>query len=429
MSSFSIALSGLTAASTDLDVTANNIANADTIGFKGSRAEFADVYASGAVNLNTSVVGEGVRVASTAQQFTQGNITTTSSNLDLAISGDGFFTLQDANGLEYTRNGEFSENSAGDVVTASGQALQVYPPLVNGGFNTGALSNLNLQTAQSAPLATTTGTVILNLPAGAATPTDLAADGFVSTDSATYNQSTSTTVYDSLGNAYPATMYFTALPTVAVLPTAGPPATPGVPASPPNTWAVNMTVNGTPVGAAQTLTFNNAGALTAPAGGAVTFAGYTPPDGAQAMSMNFNFGQTTQYGGSFGVTSITQNGYATGQLSTVAIDGSGIVSAVYTNGRTTQLGQLAMANFPNPQGLEQLGNTNWASTFTSGTVVQGTASSASFGSIQAGALESSNVDLTTELVNMITAQREFDSNAQVITTANQESQTVIGIDH
>jgi flagellar hook protein FlgE len=160
---------------------------------------------------------------------------------------------------------------------------------------------------------------------------------------------------------------------------------------PPDTWAVNVTVNGTTVGTAQNLTFNSAGALVTPASGALAFNGYQPPDGGAVMNMSFNFGQTTQYGGSFGVTSITQNGYATGQLSTVAIDASGIVSAVYTNGRTTQLGQLAMANFPNPQGLKQLGDTNWASTFDSGDVVQGTASSAGFGSIQAGALESSNV--------------------------------------
>jgi flagellar hook protein FlgE len=407
MSSFSIALSGLTASSSDLDVTANNIANADTVGFKESRAEFADVYASGAVNLNTSVTGEGVRLASTAQQFTQGNISTSSSNLDLAISGDGFFTLQSPQGLVYSRNGQFAEDSSGNVVSSTGQALQVYPPLVNGGFNTGALSDLNLQTAQSAPQATSTGTAILNLPAGATVPT---VAPFDPTNSLTYNQSTSTTVYDSLGNAYPATMYFTQ--TAA-----------------PNVWAVNLTVNGTQVGAAQDLTFSNTGAQTVPAGGGLTFAGFNPPDGGQAMTMNFNFGQTTQYGGAFGVTSITQNGYATGQLSTVAIDPTGIVSAVYTNGRSTELGQLAMANFPNPQGLKQLGDTNWSQTFTSGNVVQGTASSAGFGSIQSGALESSNVDLTTELVNMITAQRSFDANAQVITTANQESQTVIGIDH
>ena len=407
MSSFSIALSGLTASSSDLDVTANNIANADTVGFKESRAEFADVYASGAVNLNTSVTGEGVRLASTAQQFTQGNISTSSSNLDLAISGDGFFTLQSPQGIVYSRNGQFAEDSNGNVVSSTGQALQVYPPLVNGGFNTGALSDLNLQTAQSAPQATSTGTVILNLPAGATVPT---VAPFNPTNSLTYNQSTSTTVYDSLGNAYPATMYFTQ--TAA-----------------PNVWAVNMTVNGTAVGPAQDLTFSNTGAQTVPAGGGLTFAGYNPPDGGQAMSMDFNFGQTTQYGGAFGVTSITQNGYATGQLSTVAIDPTGIVSAVYTNGRSTELGQLAMANFPNPQGLKQLGDTNWSQTFTSGNVVQGTASSAGFGSIQSGALESSNVDLTTELVNMITAQRSFDANAQVITTANQESQTVIQISH
>jgi len=277
--------------------------------------------------------------------------------------------------------------------------------LVNGGFNTGALSNLNLQTAQSAPQATTTGTVILNLPAGSPVPT---VAPFNPNNSLTYNQSTSTTVYDSLGESYPATMFFSQ---TAV----------------PNVWSVNMTVNGTVVGAAQNLTFSNTGAQTVPAGGGLTFAPFAPPDGAQAMSMAFNFGQTTNYGGSFGVTSITQNGFATGQLSTVAIDTSGIVSAVYTNGRSTQLGQLAMANFPNPQGLKQLGDTDWSETFTSGNVVQGTANSAGFGSIQSGALESSNVDLTTELVNMITAQRSFDANAQVITAANAESQTVIQV--
>ena len=407
MSAFSIALSGLTAASTNLDVTSNNIANADTIGFKGSRAEFADVYANSAASLNSSETGEGVRVAATAQQFTQGNISTTSSNLDLAISGSGFFTLQDANGISYTRNGEFSEDQNGNVVTSTGQLLQVYPPLANGGFNTGALSNLNLQTAQSAPAATTGGTVTLNLPAGSTQPTQTPFDP---TNGATYNQSTSTTVYDSLGNAYPATFYFSQTAT-------------------PNVWAVNLTVNGTAVGAAQNLTFNNSGALVTPANGGLTFAPYAPADGAASMSLDFNFGTSTSYGGGFGVTALTQNGFATGQFSSVAIDPSGIVSAVYTNGRATQLGQLAMANFANPQGLKQLGDTNWSATYSSGNAVQGTAGSAGFGNVQAGALESSNVDLTTELVNMITAQRAFDSNAQVITTANQESQTVIQISH
>jgi flagellar hook protein FlgE len=408
MASFSIALSGLTAASSDLDVTANNVANANTIGFKDSRAEFADVYASGAVNLNTSVVGEGVRQSNTAQQFTQGNITTTSSNLDLAISGDGFYTLHDANGYVYSRNGQFSEDKSGNVVSATGQALQVYPPLVNGGFNTGTMTNLNLQTAQSAPQATTTGSAILNLPANATVPT---VAPFDPNNSLTYNQSTSATVYDSLGNAYSATFFFSQTNVTDV-------------------WNVNMAINGTQVGATQKLTFSPTGSVTAPAGGGLTFAGFNPPGGAaQNMSLAFNFGQTTQYGSQFGVTSITQNGYATGQLSTVSIDPSGIVSAVYTNGRSTQLGQLALANFPNPQGLKQLGDTNWSETFTSGTVVHGVAAAAGFGTIQSGALESSNVDLTTQLVDMITAQRSFQANAQVITTANQLSQTVINITH
>ena len=408
MASFDIALSGLTAASSDLDVTANNVANADTIGFKESRAEFADVFAAGAVNLNTSPVGEGVRLSTTAQQFTQGNISTSGSNLDLAISGDGFFTLQDpSSGVVYTRNGQFSEDKNGNVVTATGQALQVYPPTSTGGFNTGALTDLNLQTAQSTPLATSAGTVILNLPAGSTPPTGGA---FNPTNPATYNQSTSTTVYDSLGNSYPATFFFTQTATSGL-------------------WNVNMTVNGTLLPTTNTLQFSNTGAVTLPVGGGLNFPGFAPPDGAAAMTMNFNFGQSTQFGGGFGVTSIVQNGFATGQLSTVSIDPTGIVSAVYTNGRSTQLGQLALANFPNPQGLKQLGDTNWAETFSSGTTVAGTAGSAGFGSIQSGALEASNVDLTTQLVNMITAQRAFQANAQVITTANQLSQTVINITH
>lgn len=404
---FSIALSGLTAASSDLDVTANNIANANTIGFKESRAEFADVYAAGAVNLNTSVVGQGVRLAATAQQFNQGNITSTASNLDLAISGDGFYTLHSANGYVYSRNGQFAEDKNGNVVSSTGQALQVYPPLINGGFNTGTLTNLNLQTAQSAPLASSTGTVILNLPANSAVPT---VAPFNPANSQTYNQSTSTSVYDSLGNQYSATFYFSQTAT-------------------PNQWNVNMTVNGTQVGGAQPLTFSATGAVTTPVGGVLNYNGFVPPGGALPMNLAFNFNSSTQYGAQFGVTSITQNGYATGQLSTVAINPAGIVSAVYTNGRSTQLGQLALANFPNPQGLKQLGDTNWSETFTSGTVVSGVAGSAGFGSIQSGALESSNVDLTKQLVNMITAQRAFQANAQVITTANQLSQTVINITH
>jgi flagellar hook protein FlgE len=262
-----------------------------------------------------------------------------------------------------------------------------------------------LQTAQSSPVATTAANVILNLPSDATPPT---VTPFDPTNSNTYNQSTSTTVYDSLGNSYPATLYFSQTTT-------------------PGKWNVNMTVNGVATGGVQSLTFSNTGTVTTPANGNLPFDGFAPTNGAAPMDMAFNFSQTTEYGTQFGVTSIIPNGYTTGQLSTLSIDSTGIVSAVYTNGQSTQLGQLAIANFPNPQGLQQLGNTNWAQTFASGTVVQGTAGSAGFGSISSSSLESSNVDLTTELVNMITEQRAFQANAQVITTADQMSQTVIGI--
>jgi flagellar hook protein FlgE len=403
--SFNIALSGLTAATSDLNVTSNNIANAQTTGFKLSRAEFADVFAAGAKSLNTGLTGDGVRLAATAQQFTQGNVTSTSSNLDLAISGDGFFTLRDADGYTYSRNGAFGVDKNGDVVSSTGQALQVYPPLATGGFNTGSLTNLNLQTSQSAPNATTTGNVILNLPATAAPPPVAVFDP---TNPQTYNTSTTTSVYDSLGNQYDATFYFIQTAT-------------------PNQWQVGFTVNGTQVGAPQPLQFSNTGVQTVPAGGDLVFPAFAPPSGALPINMTFNFGKSTQYGKSFAVSAITQDGFATGQLSNVAIDLTGVVSAVFSNGRSTQLGQLAIGNFPNPQGLRQLGDTAWSETFASGNVVRGQAASAGFGQIQAGALEQSNVDVTTQLVQLITAQRSFQANAQAITTFDQITQTIINI--
>jgi flagellar hook protein FlgE len=408
MSTFSIALSGLDASNTALNVTSNNIANADTVGFKASQAEFGDLFASGALNLNTSLGGEGVEVTTAAQQFTSGNVTPTSQPLDLAINGNGFFTLSSPSGTVYTRNGQFSEDKDGNVVSSTGQFLQVYPPLANGGFNTGALQNLNLQTAEASPQATSSGIAILNLPTNNTAPTQTPFDP---NNPNTFNQSTSTTVFDSLGNSYPATFFFTQTAT-------------------PGTWTVNLTVNGTAVGTPQTLAFNTGGAVASPPtppNGALAFNGFTPTDGANPVNLSFNFAQSTEFGQQFGVTSLTQNGFTTGQLSTVSIAANGIVAAVFTNGRTTQLGQLAISNFSNPQGLQQLGDTNWAQTFTSGNVTQGTAGGAGLGSIQSSALESSNVDLTTELVNMITEQRAFQANAQVITTADQLSQTVIGI--
>jgi len=295
----------------------------------------------------------------------------------------------------------------------------VYPALSTGGFNTGALSDLQLNTSQSAPQATANAAVNVNLPADATAPTDTP---FSPTDPASYTETTSTAVYDSLGNQHTATFFYIATGT-------------------PNQWNVAMTIDGTlvnttaanPTGV-QPLDFSATGTITTPTNSIITFpdpasgaAAYQPTTGANPMTLTINMTGTTQYGNQFGVNTITQDGFSTGQLTTISVDGTGVVSAKYTNGRSLELGQLAISNFPDPQGLAPLGNSNWGQTFASGGVIHGTAESANLGTIQSGALESSNVDLTKELVNMITAQRAFQANAQMITTDDQITQTVLQI--
>ncbi|HTC54666.1 MAG TPA: flagellar hook protein FlgE [Steroidobacteraceae bacterium] len=406
--SFNVALTGLNAANQDLSVTANNLANVSTVGFKGARAEFADLFSATQSGVSSTAVGNGVAVQEVAQQFSQGDIETTGNNLDLAISGNGFFTLSNNGALEFTRDGEFQVNSAGDVVTASGANLQVYPPLPNGGYNTGGLANLSLSSGESAPNATTTASITANLPADATIPADVAA--FSPTDPNSYNNTTSLTVYDSLGAAHTASLYFSKTAT--------------------NTWMANLYVDGNAVGS-QELDYSPSGALTAPPQGMVTFPDYTQADGlstgANTMSLTFNFSNVTQYGNNFGVTAVQQNGYTTGLLTGISIDDTGVVQAQYTNGNSVNLGQVAMANFANPQGLEQLGDASWAATNASGQAVQGVAGGSGFGNISSGSLEESNVDTTTSLVDMITAQRAFQANAQMIQTEDQITQTIIGI--
>ena len=400
--SFNIALTGLNAANEDLSVTSNNLANVATVGFKGSRTEFADLFAStqqGAIS-----AGNGVAVSEIAQQFTQGNIKTTGNTLDMAISGNGFFVVSNNGALNYTRDGEFQLNSSGEVVNSQGLALQAYPPLANGGFNTGGLANISLNTNLSQPQATSTAQIAANLPANATPPPDAP---FAATDPNSYNNTTSLTVYDSLGAAHTASLYF--------INTA------------PNAWSVQLTVDGTAVGAPQALDYSQTGALTTPANGKVTFPAYTPATGAQAMNMTFDFSNTTQYGGNFSVSSVQQNGFTTGQLTGISVGQTGVVQAQFTNGRSINLGQLALANFENPQGLQQLGNATWAPTNASGAAVNGVAGNSGFGSIQSGSLEESNVDTTAALVEMITAQRDFQANSEMIKTEDQVTQSIINI--
>jgi flagellar hook protein FlgE len=400
--SFNIALTGLNAANEDLSVTSNNLANVATVGFKGSRTEFADLFAS--TQQGAIATGNGVTVSEIAQQFTQGNIQTTGNTLDMAVSGNGFFVLSNNGALNYTRDGEFQLNSTGEVVNSQGLALQAYPPLANGTFNTGGLANISLNTSLSQPQATSTASIIANLPAGATPPADAP---FSATDPNSYNNTTSLTTYDSLGAAHTASLYF--------INTA------------PNTWSVQLTVDGTAVGAPQPLDYSQSGALTTPANGQVTFPAYTPATGAQAMNMTFDFSNTTQYGGNFSVSSVQQNGFTTGQLTGINVGQTGVVQAQFTNGRSINLGQLALANFENPQGLQQLGNATWAPTNASGAAVNGVAGNSGFGSIQSGSLEESNVDTTAALVDMITAQRDFQANSEMIKTEDQVTQSIINI--
>ncbi len=402
---FNIALSGLNAASKDLEVTANNIANTGTTGFKGSRAEFAELFNAAGPNLSSSQTGSGVRLTNVAQQFTAGSVETTNNSLDFAISGEGFFTLHDGKGYSYTRAGAFQKDPNGFVINANKQRLQVYPPTPNG-FDNSTMVDLQLITSQNAAKATSSVQMSLNLPSDATAPIN-AFDPINDPDS--YNQSTPFTVYDSLGATHNGTVYY-------------------VKDAAANTWGANLFIDGTPVGAAQPLTFNSSGALVVPANGKLNFPGVVVSPGSDPMQLTLDMAKATQFGNTYGVTAINQDGYPTGTLSNIDVSSEGVVQAKYSNGQTTSLGQLAMAKFSNDQGLRQLDNTNWAASFDSGTPVMGSAGSGIFGGVQAGALEASNTaDLTAQLVNMIKAQRNYQANAQVISTDNQLTQTIINI--
>jgi len=417
--SFGIALSGIDAAQSDLNVTANNIANSSTTGYKSSTSEFAELFAVNGSGVSKTQSGNGVALTDIAQNFKQGNISTTGNNLDLAISGDGFFVLKDTSGnIDYTRAGSFQTDANNYVVNAAGQHLQVYPLTSTGTYNTTTLQNLQLTNAASAPSATTSAQTIFNLPSNAAAP----ATAFSPTDASTYNQTTTMTVYDSLGAAHTASIYFVK----------------GTTAAGTSNWSAYEYIDGTQVNAQPLkLAYNSSGVLssvTNPGGAAAnpqlnaaSFGAYTPTTGAAAMNVSFDFSKSTQYGNTFATTSLTQDGYTTGTLSGISVGTDGVVQANFTNGQSLALGKVAVATFANTQGLQQVANTNWVATYASGTPLYGQAGQSGAGNIQSGALEDSNVDLTAQLVNMIQAQRNFQANAQVITTENQVTQSIINI--
>jgi flagellar hook protein FlgE len=313
--------------------------------------------------------------------------------------------VSDGGAQAYTRAGAFSLNNNGYVVNDQGQRLQTYPPTATG-FNTSTLTDLQLQTTDSPPQATSNVGLNFNLPSNASQPSVAT---FNPADPNSYNKATSMTVYDSLGAAHTASMYF-------------------VKTAAQNAWTAQLYVDGAAVGTPQALAYTTSGAIQTPASpSTVTYPGYNPTTGAAPITLTIDFSKSTQFGDNFSVNAVTQDGFTTGRMIGIDVDSTGVVQARFTNGRSISLGQVAIANFANPQGLQQLGNTQWAETFSSGQPLRSQAGNSGVGLIQSGALEASNVDITNQLVNMITAQRNFQANAQMISTADSITQTIINI--
>lgn len=446
--SFNNALSGINAAQKDLNVTANNIANVNTTGFKESRAEFADVYANSIfVNAKTQV-GNGVATGAVAQQFHQGALQFTNNALDLAIQGNGFFVTSDGlTNLDrtYTRAGAFKLNESSYMVSNSGGYLQGYEINSDGTpkvVSINATKPIQIPDKAGEPVQTTTVEAGFNLPSSTKTLMDVNASKFDPTDSTTYSSSTSVVVYDSLGEPHTITQYFTkeadpADPTQAAVPTA---------------WRMYLYEGDKPIdivgGTATTMatglsqaplsarvTFDASGKMVTPTTPAVI---KTEPLGAAGagiitngadgtQEIEFKLGTVTQYASPFEVSKLTQDGSTVGRLTKVEIGADGIVSATYSNATTVKVAMVAMAKFANAQGLTQVGDTSWRQSLLSGDALPGTPNSGTFGSIKSSALEQSNVDLTTELVDLITAQRNFQANSRSLEVNSSLQQNILQI--
>lgn len=438
--SFNTALSGLQAATVDLSVTSNNIANVATTGFKGSRAEFGDIFEISPFGSTPTAVGSGVKVTSVSQQFDQGNLQFTDASLDMAISGQGFFitnkTLTGSD-ISYTRAGQFRADNQGYITNSTGGYLQAFPVDANGNVTSTSLNTtvpIQLPASTGAPQASTEVEIGVNLDAST---TALDPALFDPTASNTYNHSTSTTVYDSLGASHVMSYYF-----IHDLPGS---ATNG--ANDPNQWVVFTYLDGAEVdinggttinhfnggvGVAQDaaiVNFNPDGSFNSVTPALAQNAAIPLTTGAAPLTITHDFANNapTQYATGFSVSTLSTDGYSTGRLTGLDISETGLMRATFSNGTSTPLGQIAMADFPNTQGLRSLGDAAWRETIDSGQVITGAAGTGRFGLIQSGALETSNVDLTQQLVNLITAQRNFQANARSIETSNAITDTVIQI--
>lgn len=420
--SFDTAVSGIKASSTALGIIGNNIANAGTTGFKTSRGEFADVFASSLLGTSANAVGKGVAVVGVNQSFSQGNISFTENVLDMAINGSGFFVLNDNGTNVYSRAGNFQVDRDGFVVNANGNKLRIFNT-TDAGIPTGGMGDLKIDTSLIQPKSTTKIDIVANLDSRGAVPITAwpggGFDAFASPPTAPspdmFNASTSVTIYDSLGNAHVQSLYFLKTNTS-------------------NQWNVYTLIDGVSETGPTVVTFDSAGQIPIAALPVkVNIAGWTPLDasgaanGAAAQTFDLVLSKISQFGSEFSVSDISQDGFTTGQLRGVEVGDGGIVFARFTNGQARALGQVALSNFSNTAGLQPLGGSLWAETFASGQPTMSAPGSGGMGVVQSGALEDSNVEVTQQLVDMIVAQRNFQANAKVIQTEDTITQTIINL--
>jgi flagellar hook protein FlgE len=402
---FQQGLSGLNTASKNLDVIGHNIANANTVGMKSSRAEFSELYASSVNAAGGTASGIGVTVAAVTQQFTQGNITATGNEMDVAINGNGFYELTMPNGATvYSRAGMFKLDREGNVVTNDGSRLMGYPTDAAGNRLSFETQPLSLPTGGPIP-AQQTGGISAEFNLDARAPIYNATTGLPPLS--TYG--TSLVAYDPQGIEVPVSLAFRKVAN--------------------NQWEVYTGVNGADPATSTpfTLNFNNDGTLNTATTTIPNLTLTSPNNPALTFTASMNFDDVTQFGTSFAVTKLTQDGYPPGELTSLSIAENGVITGQYSNGQTRAAGQIALVNFRNSQGLVPTGTGAWQATYASGDPLRGEPGSGNFGALQSGALEDSNVDLTAELVDMMTAQRAYQANAQTIKTQDQVLSTLLNM--
>ena len=390
--SFNIALTGLSAVNEQLNTIGNNIANAGTVGFKSSRANFGSLYAESQAM--------GVEVTGTSQSISQGGaLTTTNRSLDLAISGGGFFVTRASNGdVSYTRAGVFGTDKDSYLTNSLGQRLQGYPADATGNLQTGTVSDLQLKSGGLPAKATDALSFVANLDANQDVPA-VAFDPLVA-DS--YNSTYTTKLYDSQGKEHTLTQYFAK--------------------TADNSWNAHYYIDGTALAGPQALTFDTSGALATPIG----TVGLTAPLGGGVAPLNIalDYTGTSQYGSEFNVTSNRATGYAAGEQTGMSVEKDGKVYATYSNGERLLQGQVVLASFVNAEGLKNISGTAWTETAASGAAMLGAPGVGQYGTLASGALESSNVDLTQQLVGLMEGQRNYQANTQVISTNKELTQVL-----